>query len=295
MTHPPEGPPGLLLIDKPAGGSSFQALGALRRRFGRRIGHAGTLDPFATGLLLVLTGRATRLQPHLLGLEKEYDGVIRFGVRSTTDDPEGELEATDGRCTEADIRRTLPSFTGVIEQIPPAASAVHVDGERAYRRFRRGEEVEMPPRLVAIHRLELLAFDEEEQRARVLVTCGSGTYIRSLARDLGDLLGCGAYLERLRRTRIGSFSVDDAVAPDDPVLAEPRAPFWLPPERAVGHLPRCRLVAETERAVLHGRTIIAPVGLGSGPVALIGRRGDLVAVAEQRENLLHPRVVMGEA
>lgn len=293
MRSQAEAPPGLVLIDKPAGLSSFGALGALRRRFGRRIGHAGTLDPFATGLLLVLVGRATRLQPYLLGLEKEYEATIRFGARSTTDDPEGDVEATGVRCDRAAVEAALPSLTGVIEQTPPAASAVHVEGERAYRRFRRGEEVEMPMRLVSVTRFDLLAFDAETQRARVVVTCGSGTYVRSLARDLGTMLGCGAYLEELRRTRIGSFGVADAIDPDDPRLEEPRAPFWCEPARAVAHLPRCRLVAETERAAGHGRALVAPPGLPDGAVALIGRRGDLVAVADHAADLLRPRVVIG--
>ena len=286
-------PAGLVLIDKPAGLSSFGALGALRRRYGRRIGHAGTLDPFATGLLLVLIGRATRLQPFLLGLEKEYEAVIRFGARSTTDDPEGEIVPSGVRCDRSAVEATLPRLTGVIEQVPPAASAVHVDGERAYRRFRRGEAVEVPSRLVSVHRFDLIDFDEAEQWARVVVTCGSGTYIRSLARDLGEILGCGAYLEQLRRTRIGTFTVADAVDPEDSRLDEPQGPFWCEPAHAVAHLPRCRLVAETERAATHGRAITAPAGLPDGAVAPIGRRGDLVAVADHDANLLRPRVVIG--
>lgn len=285
-------PAGLVLVDKPAGISSFAALGALRRRFGRRIGHAGTLDPFATGLLLVLVGRATRLQPYLLGLEKTYTATIAFGATSTTDDPEGEIVGT-GRTTDRDaIAAQLPGLTGVIEQVPPAASAVHIEGERAYRRFRRGEDVTVPSRLVSVHRFDLMSFDPTTQTGQAAISCGSGTYVRSLARDLGERLGCGAHLTALRRTAIGPFDVAAAVGPEDPTLDRPRMPFWRTPAEAVGHLPRCRLTAETERAVGHGKALVAPAELPDGPTALIGRTGSLVAIAETGQGLLRPRVVL---
>jgi tRNA pseudouridine55 synthase len=283
---------GMLLVDKPIGISSFAALGALRRRFGRRLGHAGTLDPFATGLLLVLIGRATRLQPYLVGLEKTYTATVAFGATSTTDDPEGTISATGRATTAAAIQAQLPALTGVIEQVPPAASAVHIEGERAYRRFRRGEDVTVPSRLVSVHRFELLSFDATTQTGQVAISCGAGTYVRSLARDLGARLGCGAYVTALRRTAIGPFDVRDAVDPEDPILEEPRHPLWRSPAEAVGHLPRCRLTAETERATGHGSALVAPPELAPGAVALIGRSGSLVAIADAADGLLRPRVVL---
>jgi tRNA pseudouridine55 synthase len=191
---------GMLLVDKPAGKTSHDVVAAVRRRFARgvRVGHAGTLDPFATGLLLVLVGRATRAQRFLMGQPKAYETVARLGWTSTTGDPEGELVRT-GRIPDLD--RPLPA--GRLRQRPPAYSAVKVGGERAYKRARRGEEFEMPPREVTVYRFELLARDGAD--AAFEIECSSGTYVRSLIADLGD-----AYCTALRRTAIGPFRVEDA-------------------------------------------------------------------------------------
>ena len=211
----PDGTPaGLVLVDKPAGISSFAAISRLRTPYGKKLGHAGTLDPFATGLLLVLTGRATRLASYLVGADKTYEATIQFGARSTTEDPEGEITPSGARTSEQSLQQALPDLTGEIEQVPPAASAIHIDGERAYRRFRRGETVTVPVRRVTIHVFTLMHFDSDSQEATVTVRCGSGTYVRSLARDLGELVGTGAYLSQLRRTEVGPFSVDHAGAPN---------------------------------------------------------------------------------
>jgi tRNA pseudouridine55 synthase len=189
----------VLLADKPAGVTSHDVVARLRRRYDAKGGHAGTLDPFATGLLIVLLGRpATREQRLFMGLRKTYRTIARFGAVSTTGDRDGEITET-GRIPEGEL--DLP--TGEIRQRPPAYSAVKVGGVRAYKRARRGEEVEMPERLVTVYRFEQLSRDGA--RAEFEIECSSGTYVRSLIADLGD-----AYCEELRRTRIGPFSVEDA-------------------------------------------------------------------------------------
>jgi len=192
-------PPGVLLVDKPAGMTSHDVVASVRRERGRKTGHAGTLDPFATGLLLVLLGReATRCQAQFMAMRKTYRAVARFGAVSTTGDPEGEITAT-GRIPPD--RLELP--VGEIMQRPPAYSAVKVGGVRAYKRARRGEELELPERQVTVHRFDQLW--RRGDRAEFEIECSSGTYVRSLIADLGD-----AYCESLRRTAIGSFSVEDA-------------------------------------------------------------------------------------
>jgi tRNA pseudouridine55 synthase len=199
---------GVLAVDKPAGVTSHDVVAAIRSRLGGvKTGHAGTLDPFATGLLLILLGRATKLQSRLMELPKAYETLAVLGARSSTGDPEGEIEQT-GR-VPADPP-PLPS--GEITQRPPIYSAVKIHGERAYRRARRGESFQMPPRLVTVHRFEQL--ERGEGSARFAIECSSGTYVRSLIADLGD-----AYCRELRRTRIGPFDVREAIPA--PVRGEP--------------------------------------------------------------------------
>jgi tRNA pseudouridine55 synthase len=191
--------PGVLLVDKPAGVTSHDVVAGVRREHGQRTGHAGTLDPFATGLLLVLLGRrATRCQARFMALRKTYRVTARFGAVSTTGDPEGEITETGNAPPES-----LELPTGEISQRPPAYSAVKVGGVRAYARARRGEELELPERQVTVHRFELLW--RRGDRAEFEIECSSGTYVRSLIADLGD-----AYCESLRRTAIGPFAVDEA-------------------------------------------------------------------------------------
>ena len=190
---------GFVLADKPAGKTSHDITALVRREIGvRKAGHGGTLDPFATGLMIILAGRARRVQSFVAALPKEYVAVARFGAVSTTGDPDGEITET-GVLPQSPLELPL----GTIRQRPPAYSAVHVDGRRAYARARAGEEFELPEREVTIHECELLW--QEEDRAGLRIVCSSGTYVRSLVADLGD-----AYTEELRRTRIGPFSVDDA-------------------------------------------------------------------------------------
>lgn len=194
---------GVILFDKPRDVTSHDVVARVRRTFPRksaRVGHAGTLDPFATGLLLVLVGRATRAQRFLMELPKTYETIARFGAVSSTGDSEGEIVAT-GRAPTGDL--ALP--TGVLRQRPPAYSAIRVDGERAYARARRGEAVELPEREVVVHAFEELWREDDGARRAFRIRCSSGTYVRSLVADLGD-----AYCEELRRTAIGPFAIADA-------------------------------------------------------------------------------------
>ena len=283
---------GLLLVDKDAGPSSFAAIARLRPVLGRKVGHAGTLDPFATGLLLVLAGRATRLAPHLSGADKRYRATVRFGWRSSTDDPEGELVEDGASTSRSEVAAALPALRGAIEQVPPAASAVHVDGVRAYARFRRGEAVVVPPRRVVVHELELTSFDEAAQTAELAVACGSGTYVRSLARDLGESVGCGAYLTALRRTEVGPFSVADAARVEDVLGTGVRAPAWREPVDAVPDLPLRTLSGEEAVALRHGRPLARRAE--AGPVRCV-HDGRLLAVARPDGALLRPEIVLEAA
>ena len=245
----------VVLVDKPAGVTSHDVVAGIRRELGRgvRVGHAGTLDPFATGLLLVLVGRATRVQRFLMALPKRYETVARLGWTSTTGDPEGEL--APGRMPPEPL--ALP--TGRVRQRPPAYSAVKVGGERAYARARRGEAVELAEREVTVTRFEEVW--REGDRAAFTIDCSSGTYVRSLIADLGD-----AYCLELRRTAIGPFDVADAGTA-------------VPLDDALDFLPGVALDEDAGRRAAHGQRIAAPAGLAQGTVRLVDPRG-LVALAE---------------
>src|SRR3954454_11061425 len=257
---------GVILADKPAGKTSHAVTAMVKRGLGdRRAGHAGTLDPFATGLLLVLVGRATRVQRFLMALPKSYVAVARFGAVSTTGDPEGEITETGVLPGELE----LP--TGALRQRPPDYSAVKVGGERAYRLARRGEEVELPEREVTVTRFELL--ERAEDRATFAIDCSSGTYVRSLIADLGD-----AYCEELRRTAIGPFRVEDADAERVVPLGDALAQV----------MPVVVVEGEAARRAIHGRAI---EGAASTDHVLLADEAGLIAVAEPREGgVLKPTV-----
>jgi tRNA pseudouridine55 synthase len=264
---------GLVLVDKPAGKTSHDLTLATRRLLGvRKAGHAGTLDPFATGLLLVLVGRARRVQRFLMALPKQYVTVARLGAISTTGDPEGEITHT-GRVPPVDV--ALP--TGVIVQRPPIFSAVRVQGRRAYERARDGEQFEVPEREVTVYRFEQQW--REDDRAQFLIECSAGTYVRSLVAELGD-----AYCEELRRTRIGPFDVEDA----DPQRV-------LPLEQALGFLPRVEVDADEAWRAGHGQTIrVAPTQATPAEAehVLLADADGPVAIAQPREDGL-PKPVVG--
>jgi tRNA pseudouridine55 synthase len=251
----------VLLVDKPAGPTSFGCVARVRGALGGRavkVGHAGTLDPFATGLLALLVGRATKLAPYLVGLDKRYRTTVQLGVRSDTGDPEGTLEPGDGPLPDAEaLARACVALTGVIAQVPPATSAIKVGGQRAYALARAGVAVEMPSREVHVHALEVVGYDLASGRVVLDVHCSKGTYVRALVRDLGDALGCGGYCAELRRLAIGRLSIERAGSLDD-VAARPLAGPWrMSCSEALAHLPARELEPEEADALRHGRAIAA--------------------------------------
>ena len=278
---------GLLLVDKPAGPTSFDIIRRLRPVLGSKLGHAGTLDPFATGLLLILAGRATRLATFLSGLDKSYRAVIQFGAESSTLDPEGELRPTGLTADEASLRQAAAGMTGQVLQQVPLASAVRVGGERSYARMRRGEVTAPPPREVRIDALDLEAFDQAAQRATIHVRCSKGTYVRQIAADLGTATGAGAYCAELRRLTVGPFSLDEAGTPGQ-IEEQPQGPWLRNLREALPHLPERLLTGQEREAVRHGRTVD---GNATGPVRLV-YDGELVAVARGGEGGLQPVAVL---
>jgi tRNA pseudouridine55 synthase len=273
---------GVLLVAKPAGITSHDVVESVRRTHGRKVGHAGTLDPFATGLLVVLVGKAARLQRYLVGLPKQYRARVRLGAVSDTGDPSGTIEPTGKSSSEQAVRDALPRLTGEIEQRVPAYSAVKVGGERLYRKARRGEAVETPVRAVRIDRLELVRFDAGAQAAELLIDCSSGTYVRQLVADLGELCGAGAYCSALERTAVGPFA-----------LAAADSERLLPLAAAVSFLPARELTAAEVDDVRHGRRIPAHTPGPEGDAVRLMFEGALVAVAERRGDELKPETVVG--
>lgn len=280
----------MLLVAKAAGPTSHDVVDVVRRALGvRRIGHLGTLDPFADGLLVLVVGRATRLAQFAAGWRKEYRGTMRLGVATTTDDLTGAPLATSDAWRTLErgaVEAALARQTGATRQRPPAHSAVKVAGERAYRRARRGEAVVLAARPVEIESLVLEEWAPPELRFRAAVS--AGTYVRSIARDVGETLGCGAHLVALTRTAVGPFHLEDARPPEAVTAADLRPATLL-----VEGLPRRELDAAERAAVAHGRTIVARPEDGGTRVALV-HAGQLVAVAEVDGDALKPRVVVTE-
>ncbi len=254
------GPFGFVVIDKPAGLTSHDCVSRLRKAFGiKRVGHGGTLDPAVTGVLPIAIGNATRLLPYLKG-DKTYRGVIKLGKRTITDDLEGEL-ITSQRWPILDepiLEEYLNEFRGSILQTPPQISSVHFKGERSYIRARRGEKVDLPARLITIHQLLILNWDQHLGELEVNVHCSSGTYIRSLARDLGEAIGCGGCLARLRRTEALGFLEEQAIPLPERINNESLIPpNILEPLTALSHLPRIQLENKDELAIWRtGRSLI---------------------------------------
>jgi tRNA pseudouridine55 synthase len=278
-------------MDKPAGPTSHDVVAAARRVLGeRRVGHAGTLDPAATGLLVVLVGRATRLARFVALLSKRYRGTVRFGCETSTDDATGEPAERDESWRERDdteIAAALARVAARGTQVPPRVSAKKVGGERAYRRARRGEDLALEPVPVVIHELTAGPLDRAAGELVVEVRCGTGTYVRAIARDLGRELGTRAHLGALRRLAIGDWRVEDAV----PLAAlELDAPMLRPLADAVRHLPVLEIGPSHAEAIAHGRKIEEPARL-EGPVAVYGT-GRLLAVAEWRDGWYAPLVVL---
>ncbi len=282
---------GVALVVKPAGPTSHDVVDVVRRALAvSRVGHLGTLDPFATGLLVLVIGRATRLAAFAGGWRKQYSGVIRLGSGTTTDDATGAVIATSEAWREIDpnsVAAVLERFRGTLDQDPPAYSAVHVDGERAYRRARRGEQVAVPARRVEVHELSAIRVALPDIEFRAVV--GAGTYLRSLARDIGAALGTEAHLASLRRDAVGPFRLEDALAPEAVTPSAVRDPAAL-----VATLAR-RDLSEAERAqVIHGRALAAAGEVGEAEQVALFAGIELIGVAVRERELLKPRVVVAE-
>ena len=281
---------GVLLVDKPAGMTSHDVVAVARRALRtRRVGHTGTLDPFATGLLVLLVGRATRLAQFVDDEPKVYDATIRFGSETTTDDLTGETTREAALPDSVRVDEGIRRLTGQIEQRPPAYSAKKLAGRRAYAAARAGAPLELQPVSVVVH--EWLVRRSTPSTLDVTITCGGGTYIRALARDLGRLAGSAAHVVALRRTRSGAFDVDQAVSADSLRNAEPAA--LMPLRSAIAHLSTQQLADAELQRVQHGNAVDAEGD--ASLVALIDAQGDLVALAQREGNLLRPRVVVRDA
>lgn len=245
---------GLLNVDKPQGWTSHDIVGRLRRVTGiRKIGHAGTLDPLATGVLVVAVGRATRLLEYIVGQPKQYTTTVKLGEITDSYDADGDIvECHEVAVSKQDIAAVLPQFIGDIDQLPPIFSAIKKDGQPLYKLARQGKEVTVEPRRVSIKSLETVGFESPNLRLRV--DCGTGTYIRSLAHDIGQALGCGGHVAELRRTRVGGFTSEDAV-PIDEITPENVASLLKPMALAVAHLPRLDVDNVTATMLKHGKRI----------------------------------------
>ena len=278
---------GMLLVDKPAGVTSHDVVLAARRAFGEsRIGHAGTLDPFATGLLVLLLGRATRLLPHLDGVPKEYDAEITLGSETDTDDLLGTVVRHAELPSDAAIAEAIVQLTGDLEQMPPAYSAKRVGGKRAYEAARAGEALELRPAHVHVYAWRDVVRDGT--RLRATIACGGGTYIRALARDLGRLTGSAAHLSALRRVRSGPFAVADAVSLDAIRAGEASL---RPALHALPTIPHISLTGEDAERILRGMAVERTQD-GAAAALVDERSGALIAFAEADGARWQPRVVM---
>ena len=295
---------GVLLIDKPTGPTSHDVVARLRSVTGERsIGHTGTLDPLATGLLPLVLGKATRLSPFLTGRDKTYDAVIRLGIATDTDDSQGQPIGTpSAHRPDADrIRETVARFLGELQQVPPRHSAKRIGGHKAYDLARREQPMELEPVTVTVHEIACTRVDGDD--VHVTVTAAAGFYVRSLARDVGDILGCGAHLSALRRTRSGRFRVEDAIP-----LAEAERLGKAPGDRlisssdALSDLSAVTVTAAGSKRALHGNPLspehlagrfVPPPAAGRANVRVLDENGRLIALAYSRGGALHPAVVLG--
>jgi tRNA pseudouridine55 synthase len=309
-TRRPTAPDGIVVVDKPAGWTSHDVVSRMRRLAGtRKVGHAGTLDPMATGVLVVGVGRGTRLLTYVVGADKEYTATVRLGVSTTTDDAEGEVvtRADAGAVTADAVRAAVRPLTGDIRQVPSSVSAIKVDGQRAYARVRAGEDVRLPDRPVTVHRFDVhdvrpvpAAGDGHAPAALdvdVTVVCSSGTYVRALARDLGAALGVGGHLTALRRTRVGGYRLGTARTLDALAATPVDVPLAVTPlaEAARATFPVRELTEAEARALSFGHRIPLAPQSPTGPLAGIGPDGTLVALLQAAGPQLRPLVVFAPA
>lgn len=281
---------GLLVIDKPSGPTSHDMVAKVRRVTGvKRVGHAGTLDPLATGVVVVGIGRATRLLRYVQESHKEYVARVRFGIATDSLDADGsETWRQPMPITEEQVRGALPGFRGKVEQTPPMVSAIQIGGRRLHEMARAGEEVERQPRPVEIYAIDVVGFEEGAfPLATIAVECSKGTYVRVLADDIAKALGGRAHLEGLRRTRVGAFGLDQALTVEDLDRWESSL---LPLSTAVGAMPRLVVDSDQRLRTLNGRTLEA-AGM-EGPIAVVDPAGDLVAVYVAGEGIARAEVVI---
>jgi tRNA pseudouridine55 synthase len=283
---------GLLVIDKPPGLTSRAAVDRVQRWLprGTRIGHTGTLDPLATGVLVICVGAATRLGEYVQRMQKVYRAGILLGARSDTDDADGVVTPVAAATPpdRASVEEVLHAFVGDIEQVPPVYSAAKVTGRRAYALARRGADVQLALRKVHIHDIRLLRYDYPHLELEV--RCGKGTYVRSLARDVGQRLGCGGLIETLRRTRVGPFRVEEAVSLD---VDAAHAPHLLAMHLAIAELPRVDLTPAQIAPLRHGEAIqLTAPGSAAGDVAAFDDHGNLVAILTVTDGQAHPAKVL---
>lgn len=294
-------PWGFLVLDKPAGLSSHACVSRVRRAYGlRRVGHGGTLDPAVTGVLPIAVGPATRLLPYLSG-DKTYRGAVQLGLTTSSDDLQGEVleRRAVPALNAAELNAALERFRGAIEQVPPQVSAVHVNGERAYQRVRRGETLILAARPVLIQRLKLLSWDPASDRLELEVACSAGTYIRSLARDLGAVLGCGGTLASLRRSAALGFTLEQALPLE--ALEQGQPPALLEPLSALAHLPRQQLNPEQLSGWRCGRRLavepsVAAAASEGQSVVVVTPDGNLAGMARATaDGQLQPKLVLEAA
>lgn len=296
-------PDGLVVVDKPLGPTSHDVVARVRRLAGtRKVGHAGTLDPAASGVLVLGLGRATRLLGHLALADKDYLATVRLGRTTTTDDAEGPVigGASTDALAEDDVRAAMAGFVGPIMQVPSAVSAIKVGGMRSYARVRAGEPVELAARPVVVSSFDLVAVRRPEPDLMdldVAVSCSTGTYVRALARDLGRALGVGGHLVALRRTRVGGFDLTHARTLDQLAERFEMVPLAAAVESGFGRLD---VDAAAAADVRHGRPLPIPVAAphsasGDGPVGVFGPDGSVLAVMRAKEGVLRPVVVLDPA
>lgn len=294
-------PGGLVIVDKPAGWTSHDVVAKVRRLAGtRRVGHAGTLDPMATGVLIVGVDKATRLLGYLALTEKEYTGTVRLGQTSDTDDADGTPGPVvpAAGLTQSELTSATAALTGAISQVPPGISAIKVGGRRSYQLTRAGKPPQLAPRPVVVSRLEITGIrrDGELMDVDIAVTCSSGTYIRSLARDLGARLGVGGHLTALRRTRVGPYLVSRARTLselEEAVASLGKLDLISLSDAAAAGFPRRDLTAEQAQAIAHGQRLAAS-GTGNQPVAAFGPDGSLVALLADAGDLARSLAVFSQ-
>lgn len=288
---------GVINLDKPVGPTSHDMVGLLRRLTGtRRIGHAGTLDPLASGVLPILVGAATRFSEELTGGSKRYDAVIRLGERSATDDAQGPITPVEAPLpSDERIAGTLRGFVGTIDQRPPAFSARKVGGQTAHRAARAGEPIELPSRVVVVESIDLVGIERGGRTVdvRIDLRCGAGTYVRSIARDLGDELGCGGHLVALRRTEAAGLRVDDAWTPDslEALAADDRLHEALLPVGPLLPLPSVRLEADDVVRFRHGSALTVDGG-PAGRVQVLDVDDLLLGIGSVSDGVLQPDKVL---